>query len=212
MKEVTYIVHIDYHSHILPEIDDGAKSFQKAEKLICAAHRADIKTIYATPHFYGHKMSVDTFCSKCERAASKLEKNIDVEIKLGAEILLFPGIEKMPKLEWLTYERSNRLLIELPLSQELITEEHLISAEALAEEFEIVLAHANRYSDESVEQFLAMGAILQINVSDACRLKEKSRIDQWKSRGAVLCLGSDAHNSSNIYRRWQKAYELLERK
>ena len=62
----------------------------------------------------------------------------------------------------------NNILLELPLTESLITEQHFITVEQLKKRFGIVMAHPNRYSDFTVEQMLEIGAVLQINTDDVC--------------------------------------------
>ncbi|MDI6795161.1 MAG: histidinol-phosphatase, partial [bacterium] len=41
---------IDIHTHILPGLDDGARSIEEAVKIIRQAERGGVKIIVATPH------------------------------------------------------------------------------------------------------------------------------------------------------------------
>ena len=80
----------------------------------------------------------------------------------------------------------NNILLELPLTESLITEQHFITVEQLKKRFGIVMAHPNRYSDFTVE-----------------------RIIKWMDRDRVYALGSDAHQKKGSYRRFNKAYKCL---
>ena len=42
---------IDFHSHILPNIDDGARSIEETYNMIKEAEKAGFDTILLTPHY-----------------------------------------------------------------------------------------------------------------------------------------------------------------
>lgn len=43
---------LDLHTHILPRIDDGARSWSEAVEMLEAARRAGVTEVVATPHLY----------------------------------------------------------------------------------------------------------------------------------------------------------------
>lgn len=201
---------IDYHSHILPGIDDGAENAEKSILLIKKAKKYGIKEIYATPHCYLHKTNVDNFCAKRQRALESIENiGLELPVKLGAEILLIPGLNNLPEIDKLCMPDGNNILLELPLAESLITESYFITAEQLKKRFGIVMAHPNRYSDRIVGQMLEIGAVLQINSDDVFIKKERRRIIKWIDQGCVYAVGSDLHREAGAYRRFDKAYEYL---
>ena len=205
-----FLPKIDYHSHILPGIDDGAESVEKSILLIKKAKQYGIEEIYATPHCYLHKSNVENFCAKRQRALESI-KNIGLEIpvKLGAEILLIPGLHNLSEIDRLCMPDGNNILLELPLTESLITELYFITVEQLKKRFGIVMAHPNRYSDFIVEQMLEIGAVLQINSDDVCIRKERKRIAKWIEQDCVYAIGSDVHREKGSYRRFNRAYEYL---
>ena len=201
---------IDYHSHILPGIDDGAENVEKSILLIKQAKQYGIEEIYATPHCYLHKTDVESFCTQRQQALELLENiGLDVPVKLGAEILLIPGLHNLSEIDRLCMPDGNHILLELPLHESLITEPYFITAEQLQKRFGIVLAHPNRYSDFIVGQMLEIGAVLQINSDDIWMGKERKRIIKWLDQDCVYAIGSDVHRDRGAYRRFNKAYEYL---
>ena len=48
---------IDLHTHILPDIDDGARDVETSLALIKAEKEQGVKEIVFTPHYYGKKTS-----------------------------------------------------------------------------------------------------------------------------------------------------------
>ena len=69
----------------------------------------------------------------------------------------------------------------------------------------IIIAHANRYSGKVVDQMLELGAKLQINAEDMCRITETVRIKKWLKSGNVVAFGSDAHRTPRRYEQLGKA-------
>ena len=67
---------IDFHSHILPGIDDGSKNVQMSLEMLKRASEQGVDVMLATSHFYAsrHRMVVsNTTCF----FVSKYNKNLD---------------------------------------------------------------------------------------------------------------------------------------
>ena len=43
--------YVDMHAHILPGVDDGARTLQESIEMMNVAYEQGVRTIYATPHF-----------------------------------------------------------------------------------------------------------------------------------------------------------------
>ena len=52
---------IDFHSHILPGIDDGSRSTAQSLDMMKLELDQGIGRIVVTPHFYADRISVDKF-------------------------------------------------------------------------------------------------------------------------------------------------------
>ena len=48
---------IDFHSHILPGIDDGSKDPEMSLKMVAALQEQGVDTVCATSHFYAMERS-----------------------------------------------------------------------------------------------------------------------------------------------------------
>ena len=205
-----YLTGIDFHSHILPRIDDGAESIQKSLKLINKAVKCGVTKIIATPHFYANRIDVETFIARRQKAFDLLlEQNPAIPIELGAEVLLFSGLENMERIEELVMSDGETLLLELPLSEFIITDDYYYTVEALAKRFRVVLAHANRYSDYTVLQMIEAGALIQVNAEDLRSRRERIRVRRWMNSHLLYALGSDAHRKPSVYRYFKRALKYL---
>lgn len=82
---------VDFHSHILPGIDDGAKDISMAREMLLAEEQSGVEAIVATPHFYLSEESVESFLEKRENAFNLIKPEADrlgIEIFKGASVFL----------------------------------------------------------------------------------------------------------------------------
>ena len=84
---------IDFHTHILPRIDDGSGSSQESLELLAHEKEQGVDRIVFTPHFYAGKDSVENFLDRREKSYQRLlfrmeEKGIEPPVFYkGAEVL-----------------------------------------------------------------------------------------------------------------------------
>lgn len=193
---------IDFHTHILPAIDDGSKSVAQSMELLTAAKEIGFDTVLATSHFYPHRYNVSEFLKNREAAYAQIDKNADIpKIICGAEVLVCEGMEDMVQLEKLCIGDSDTMLIELPFDDVNITDRMYETVENMVREkkFNVVLAHPNRYSSYVVERMISIDVKLQINISHLCIRSERRRAMQWFERGCVYAIGSDMHTNDKAY-------------
>lgn len=203
---------IDFHSHILPGLDHGSHSTATSLKQLALAKNSGVTRIVATSHFYPQKENVDRFISRRKTSYDKLISAADnnaPQIKLGAEVLICDNIEKMPMLEDLCIEGTKTLLIELPFTD--ISKSHLDSVKNLIRMgFNIVLAHADRYSPDEIEAFITVGAKIQLNADSLDKLLVKKHLIGWIDRGVVVAIGSDIHSDDQTaYKHFVKAIKKI---
>ena len=66
---------IDFHSHILPNIDDGSKDINMSVEMLKRSKQQGIDVIVATPHFYADSNTIEHFLNKRARALEQLENH-----------------------------------------------------------------------------------------------------------------------------------------
>ena len=162
---------IDFHTHILPGADHGSVSLEVSLWQINEARRHGITKIVATPHFYPERITVDEFCKIIDSSYSKLESNLPngIELRVGAEVLVCPGLENLLGLERLCINGTKILLIELPLGY--ISDEIVTTVEALIERgYTVLLAHADRYNSDDIDALLDLGCIIQLNAKSVASI------------------------------------------
>lgn len=202
---------IDFHTHVLPGIDDGSKDIGMTERMLEAEQAMGVSTVYATPHFYAHRRSVKSFLERRDRAYNEvkelLEKRPELPaIKTGAEVYYFSGMGKAEQLKELCIEDTNILLLELPFTQWHSDIERDISEILDRRGLRIVLAHLERYEafqkDRHVwDRIVEMPLTIQLNCEDLIDkgsfLKRNHRyklsFDLLNDHSNVI-IGSDCHN------------------
>ncbi len=206
---------LDYHSHILPGCDHGSDSLGTSLKQVALASSEGISTVCATPHFYPHKETVDSFLRRRESSAELLLSNLPSDsphVLLGTEVLICDGMDRLEGITRLCREGTNELLLEMPFYtwQDSIWDTLYQLCER--NDLEIIVAHADRYPTENIEKLIANGVSLQLNVESLAKPMHRKHLLSWIENGSVKYLGSDIHMLGNGYRDWKKCRKLLEKK
>ena len=209
MNEICKLV--DFHAHILPCADHGSASIETTLFQLASAKKCGVERIIATPHFYPHIHTVDEFVARRDLAYAEMVSRADSSplVRLGAEALICNGIENLPGLERLFVSGTNVLLLELPFND--FQREYVSSVyEMIKSGVEVVLAHAERYPSENIEQMIGVGAKIQLNAIAFRSAYKKKPYYKWLCDGVVVALGSDIHGmDKNAYPDFKKACSRL---
>ncbi len=192
---------IDWHSHILPSMDDGARDLRESRALLEALARQGVTTVIATPHFYANDESVARFLSRRASALEQLQREMGdrgPRILPGAEVRYYPGIARLQDLKSLRIGGTRLLLLEMP--------ETRWSGSVVRELLDlsgrdgtcIVLAHVERcrrfQSTDVWHTLLDNGIRMQVNAGCLLSWKTRRKALSALTRGEVHFLGSDCHN------------------
>ncbi len=194
---------IDFHSHVLPKIDDGSSSEQESLQMLQRLKLQGVDALIATPHFYPSKSNVSDFLEKREQSLQNLQQHINEEslglnLFLGAEVLYCKNISESDDLERLCINGTNILLLELPFNH---WEDHIYK-----EVYEIsqrgiipLIAHIDRYTKyqniyDSAFAFKQNGAFVQINADSLLTFFGSRKIIKMFKEDLADVLGSDTHN------------------
>ncbi len=210
---------IDWHSHILPEMDDGSKSVDESLQMLRMLSEQGVGRVIATPHFYANNESVQNFIMRRRESYEKLSTHLfegAPEIVLGAEVAYYSGISRLPNLTELCAEGGKCLLLEMPMSR--WTEYTVKELEELAMHgrINLVLAHIDRYqhfqSSATWARLCDSGCIMQVNASALLSFSTRRRMIKLMKNQSVHCVGSDCHNVTARAPRIGHAYEIIEKK
>ncbi len=214
---------IDFHSHILPGMDDGARNPEISKQMVEMLVSQGVDVIFATSHFRKHKDRVEEFCEKRSFSFSLLNEYLDegvlLRIRFGAEVAVERGLCEVEDLAALAYENTNCILLELPYRpySSWITEE--ITNISYEHGLIPIIAHVDRYADiysdnDYKEIFSIDRAIFQINNEGFLHKNSKALIKSMIAEDLPFVLGSDSHNMSDrmpnfdIPGKYLKKYEM----
>lgn len=214
--------YIDIHSHILPFIDDGAKSIEDSIALLEQEKLNGVTSVICTPHFYPEADTLEAHLQKRNAAYELLKKETAFKelpnIYLGSEVQYFTGISKCETLDKLCIENTAILLLELPFLSHL-TDSILNEVECIYNNLGItvILAHIERYSNDrlfnKLLKLIKKGAAYgQINADSVVSpITQKTAIKLIK-KGLVSYIASDAHSPTDRPVLLEKAFGELKRK
>jgi protein-tyrosine phosphatase len=167
---------IDIHSHILADIDDGARDWEESIKMAQEAYKNGVRHIIATPHLRLSDANMDSI-KKMERRVSQFrkileDKKIQLTIHQGAELEMemeiIDYIEKDIKEIYAgNNDKDKFILIHFPLSMIPLYIKNLIFM-IVSKGVTPILAHPERNSEISknlnlIKELSSMGAMIQVN-------------------------------------------------
>lgn len=195
---------VDFHSHILPGIDDGADTLETSLKMLSVSKAQGVETIVSTSHYYNFRESIESFVSRRDDAVYKLLKHINEhdidlpEIAVGAEVRLFPNLSREENFSKLCIEGTKNILIEMPYSTWsgwMYNEIYTI----ITMGYTPIMAHIERYlgpvsEKEILKKLLSMDVFVQCNADSFSGWKMRRFIKKLIKHGRLTVIGSDCHN------------------
>ncbi|MBE7054074.1 MAG: hypothetical protein E7391_07365 [Ruminococcaceae bacterium] len=215
---------IDFHTHILPGLDDGAESIQISLEMLQMELSQGVNTVVATPHFSFDKISVDDFLELRDNSYNTIktyaqEKNVPVpEIILGAEVKLSPHISKRDSLEKLCIGSTNIILLEMPYHnwhESWVFDE--IFAIIVSKKLIPVIAHVDRYIEkkkdfDKFQKLFRMDLNLQIDLDRYPSRHSKKIIDKLIKEELVHIVASDCHDTGSRAPMLKEKLDLIRKK
>ena len=103
---------VDFHTHILPGIDDGSSSVEESLAMLQMEKEQGASLVVATPHFYPQNDRPEKFLQRRKAAFEQLTEKISPDDKLpqiilGAEVYYFKGIGQWEGLRDFAIENTN---------------------------------------------------------------------------------------------------------
>ena len=196
---------IDFHSHILPGVDDGPETMEESLSMLRAGFRQGVDLVVSTSHFYGFEEYPREFLERRNAAAGKLANaafysaEVYPRLVLGAEVLFFPGISDAEGIELLQIGNTGSILIEPPMMP--WTEDMLDEIQQLGKNFDLVpiIAHVDRYmnllqDDTLLDRVRQRDMVVQVNGSYFLNPKTRKAAFENLRAGKIQLVGSDSHN------------------
>lgn len=194
----------DWHSHILPGVDDGIQTIEDSLEVLDAYQKLGIKRVWLTPHImedYPNETAMlkDKFAELSERW------NGTMEIKLAAENMLDSLYEdRLAKDDFLPIgDSGTHLLVETSYYTPPYGMDDMLDKTRRAGYFP-VLAHPERYrymEENDYKRLKDDGVLFQMNyISLVGGYGETARKKaEWLlSKGMIDVLGSDVHRLASV--------------
>ena len=206
---------IDLHSHILPGLDDGARSPQESLSMARMAVESGVTAMVATPHCRDDRRR-EVYDSWLLLREALEEAKIPLQLFLGMEIFATSATARMLREGALfTVNNSRYPLLEFPFHAE-GSRQTMILGSVCQAGFRPVIAHPERYSYVQqdlrvVNEWHRMGCLLQLNRGSLLgrfgRSAQETAI-RLVEHGFACAIASDAHSP---YRRtpWMKDVHTL---
>ena len=213
---------VDFHTHVLPQIDDGSTSVEESLALLRMEAEQGVRRVVATPHFYAQVDAPKPFLERRAAALNRLREAISVypelpQLSVGAEVHYFSGIGNADILPELAIDNGRYVLIEMPMA--VWTERMYRDLEDIHENMGLtpVIAHVDRYigpmkTHGIPERLMELPVLVQANASFFQRFSTKRMALRMLEKGQIHVLGSDCHNLQTRPVNIKQAVDLIERK
>jgi protein-tyrosine phosphatase len=205
LKHTSLGLGADMHSHLLPNLDDGVRSFEQAEEIIRRFIAFGYTRLITTPHVMS-----DTYRNTSAGILQRLDelrqylqaREIRIRIDAAAEYYLDEDlIRKLESNEPLLTFGDRFLLFETNFLNEPMNMKDFIFL-AATKGYRLVLAHPERYlylqqNMKKMEDLLNRGVYFQINISSFTGYYSKAvqaTVNKMIENEWVHMLGSDCHH------------------
>lgn len=211
---------IDLHCHILPGIDDGAKSLEETLEMARIAVSEGIHHIIATPHYiqysdYLDKQGIENLVDEINLVFKNEE--IPLTLSAGHEVYMTPDLPRLVEnKEVCTLNNSQYILVEFPMN------DIPMYAEDIFYELKLmgltpILAHPERYpmiieNPNLLLKYLNLGVLCQANVGSIRGFfgeRVQKTIIQLIEHDMIHFIATDAHTPRNRAPKMQKALKEI---
>lgn len=215
---------IDFHTHILPEMDDGSRSPEESVRMLREEIKQGISDVVLTPHYYAERETPQNFLLRRAEACEKLYNAMTTSpegeqlprLFIGAEVRMFSGISNMELLPELSVRGTDYILLEMPFEpwpESVFRELREIGARGLSP----VIAHLEAYrrlqkGTDNMERLMDSGVLIQCNAEFFLQGFKSRKAFQLLKEGRIQLLGSDCHNMTSRPPNLGKALKVIEKK
>jgi len=157
--------YIDFHTHLLPNIDDGVLKFDQIEEMLEVYSKASFSKIVCTPHLYNPYVKTDIANIKDTYLKVK-----DIAFNFGIDLLLGSEYYYLNQTRIVGIPISSKYqLVELPTTlppKDFVEKFYSLIKSGII----IILAHVERYpylkvGSPYLEKLIDMGVLIQVNAS-----------------------------------------------
>ena len=212
---------IDFHSHILPNIDDGSKNIEESINLIKEAQQVGFTGIISTSHYLKGYYEYDENNRRnlIEQLNEQLQ-NINLanmNLYLGSEIYVTEEmVDLIEQKKASTINGTNYVLFELPMNSKPLFAKSIVY-DLLDKGYIPIIAHPERYSYVKedinfVKELKEIGALFQSNYGSTIGMygiEAKKTLKKLLKNDYISFLGSDVHRVDQVYSKIPKILKKL---
>lgn len=213
---------VDFHSHLLPGVDDGSKSLEESIALLRMEAEQGVRHVVATPHFYPQHDTPERFLERRARAEQQLREEMEKhsglpEVHLGAEVYFFNGISQADAIAALTIDNKRCILIEMPYASWTDAMYRELEQIYVKQGLIPIVAHLDRYIGRfrtfGIPQRLrALPVYVQANADVFLERRTAAMALRMLKDRTIHLLGSDCHNLTSRKPCLGQAAERIEKK
>lgn len=208
LKDLIPDNHVDIHSHLLPGIDDGARTFTDTLRLTKALQGFGISQLITTPHIIEHVWDNYPDQIKANKADTLIElrkQQINIPFAAAAEYMMDDHFVQLFKSGNLLTLKDNYVLVEMSYINPPI-QLYSILFDLQVAGYIPVLAHPERYLfyHHNFEEYLKLkkaGCLFQLNLlsivgyygDGIAKIAEK-----LLQKGMYHFVGSDVHHDNHL--------------
>ncbi len=208
LKDLIPDNHIDIHSHLLPGIDDGAKTFEDTLRLTRALQNFGIQQIITTPHIIQNvweNTHEGIIINKNSTESELKKKDIHLPFQAAAEYLMDDQFVKLFQSHDVLTLKDNYVLVEMSYINAPI-QLYSILFDLQVAGYIPVLAHPERYlfyhnNFSEYQKLKKAGCLFQLNLLAVVGYYGEgiTKIaEQLLQKGMYDFVGSDVHHDNHI--------------
>lgn len=199
---------VDIHSHLIPNIDDGARSVEQSLEMITQLSALGYQKCITTPHIHPkYPNTAEVIKRGLERFQKELVKNeMPMEIEVAAEYFVDESFEQKldNEAEFLTFG-SKLILVECSFINRPFNFDDVM-LRLMAKGYKPVLAHPERYAFLEgdiawLQELKNIGVLFQISLgslADQYGSKSTHLVQALLKKDMVDFVGSDLHRRAHI--------------
>ena len=210
---------IDFHSHILPGIDDGSRNLEQSISMVNEAKEVGFTKIISTSHYMENYYECDV--EKRKQLIKQLQGEVqDIELYLGNEIYITNNIiEVLKNGKASSINNTRYVLFEFPLITTKPMNDKEIIYRLVENGYIPIIAHPERYpfiqeNPEYLFELEDMGALFQANYGSIIGmygLKAKRTLKILLRNNLISFFGSDVHRPEQVYNKIPKIIKKLKK-
>lgn len=192
---------VDFHSHILPRMDDGSSSAVESAEMLRLEAEQGIRTVVLTPHFDPGRDDPRRFLERREAALSRMPSDLpeQPELRLGAEVYFFRGMSDSDALHDLAVTNSRCIMVEMPPPPWPESYYRELEQIYLKQALTPVIAHIDRYitplrTHQIPQRLSQLPVAIQANAEFFLNRRTANFALKMLNAGHIHLLGSDCHN------------------